>query len=56
MSRLLPRPLKVEQDFTDAGLTGFAGCSVLADFGMSLKATLIKELHGPYWGIIPTLQ
>ena len=30
MSRLLPRPLKVEQDFTDARLTGFGGCSALA--------------------------
>ena len=30
MSRLLPRPLKVEQDFTDARLTGFGGWSELA--------------------------
>ena len=30
MSRLLPRPLQVEQDFTDARLTGFGGCSALA--------------------------
>ena len=30
MDRVLPRPLKVEQDFTDARLTGFGGCSALA--------------------------
>lgn len=30
MGRLLPRPLKVEQDFTDARLTGFGGCAALA--------------------------
>ena len=30
MNRLLPRPLKVEQDFTDARLTGFGGWSALA--------------------------
>ena len=30
MSGLFPRPQKVEQDFTDARLTGFRGCSALA--------------------------
>ena len=30
MNGLLPRPLKVEQDFTDARLTGFGGWSALA--------------------------
>ena len=30
MGSLLPRPLRVEQDFTDARLTGFGGCSALA--------------------------
>ena len=30
MSRLPPRPLKVERDFTDARLTGFGGWSALA--------------------------
>ncbi len=30
MESLLPRPLRVEQDFTDARLTGFGGCSALA--------------------------
>ena len=30
MNRLLPRPLKVEQNFTDARLTGFGDWSALA--------------------------
>ena len=30
MGSLLPRPLRVEQDFMDARLTGFGGCSALA--------------------------
>ena len=29
MNGLLPRPLKVEQDFTDARLPGFGGWSAL---------------------------
>ena len=30
MNRLIPRPLKVEHEFTDARLTSFGGCSALA--------------------------
>ena len=42
MGSLLPRPLRVEQDFTDARLTGFGGCSVQAL--MAERLGLFKDL------------
>ena len=52
MKMLLPRPLKVEHEFTDDRLTGFGGCSALASTARRMWEFLSKVSESDVNGLL----